>query len=437
MGRPVMPIGGHGNITSRKLDSGQWQALARFRDRDGVTRRVKVIDRTKARAVRALEEKMDRRTRFGGADITADTKIAELAETWLASVTESVTTRDTYIGVINGHIVPRLGEVRLHELTTGRVERFVAEVAVPTTKAIVAKNGRPMTVKSGGPYAAKVSRNVLSMMFQLAVRHDAVAFDPVHLSRRPAVPKAEVRALTVEEFIRLRECVEEWQESGVMGPRKSKDLVDKVDLFIATGLRPGELLGLLWDDVDFSAVPPTLEVTGTIKRNSVDGLHRQSYPKTEHGKRILGLPLFAVQMLARRKLAEEPGSNPLGLIFPSQVGTVLDPGNFRRQWREARGEEFAWVKPSSFRKAVATLIEREAGSLIASRQLGHSSDTVTLRHYIERNRATPNTTNILQRFAAGEGDTLGDAYGTVTPEKGRLGDGNAGTGDGLLRDTSA
>ena len=188
-----------------------------------------------------------------------------------------------------------------------------------------------------------------------------------------------------------------------MGPRKSKDLVDKVDLFIATGLRPGELLGLLWEDVNFEVEPPTVEVTGTIKRTSKDGLHRQAYPKSEHGKRILGLPPFAVRMLAARKLAEDPGSNPMGLIFPSQSGTVPDPGNFRRQWREARGEEFGWVKPSSFRKAVATLIEREAGSLVASRQLGHSSDAVTLRHYIERNRATPDTTSILEQFGQAPG----------------------------------
>lgn len=72
---------------------------------------------------------------------------------------------------------------------------------------------------------------------------------------------------------------------------------------------------------------------------------------------------------------DELDSNPLGLIFLSQVGTGLDPGNSRRQWREARGKEFDWVKPSSFRKTVVTLIEREAGSLIASRRLGHSSDT--------------------------------------------------------------
>ncbi|WP_066298955.1 tyrosine-type recombinase/integrase [Arthrobacter luteolus] len=402
MGRPVMPIGGHGNISATKLEDGQWQALARFRDRDGVTRRVKATGRNKTRAIRALEDKLERRARLGGQDLTADSKIKDLAEAWFATVDKSPGTRDTYRGLLNSHILPRLGENRLWEVTTGRVEQFIAAVAEPSTLDIVAKNGRPMTVKSGGPTAARMSRTVLGLMFRLAVRHDAVASNPVRESVPPKTARADIRALTVEEFGRLRANVLEWQDSGVMGPRKSKDLIDKVDLFIATGLRPGELLGLLWSDVDFTSNPATIEVTGTIKRTSEKGLHRQAYPKTEHGKRILGLPAFAVTMLRRRKLAQDP-DNPLGLIFPSAAGSVLDPGNFRRQWVDARGEEFEWVKPGGFRKAVATLIERDAGSMVASQQLGHSSDGPTRRHYIERNRLAPDTTRILERFAGGDG----------------------------------
>lgn len=404
MGRPVMPIGGHGSITAWKLPTGQWQARTRFRDNDGVTRLVSANGASKPKALNALTAKMKGRMRLAGDDLTPETRVSELAELWFSGVDQSPGTMDTYRGLLDTHILPRLGNNRLFEVTTGRVERFLADVAEPSTAEIVAKNGRRMQVRKGGPSAATLSRTVLGLMFGLAVRHDAVVANPVRDSLRPAVAREQVRALTVEEYGRMRQHILAWQDSGVMGPRKSKDLVDKIDLFVATGLRPGELMGLLWDDVDFDAVPPTIEVTGTVKRTSGQGLHRQAYPKTEHGKRILGLPAFAVRMLARRKLAEEPGSNPLGLIFPSRAGTVVDPGNFRRQWREARGEEFEWVKPSSFRKAVATLIEREAGSVVASRQLGHSSDGPTRRYYIERDRATPNTTGILERFGQASGD---------------------------------
>ena len=401
-GRPVMPIGGHGVITTTKRAEGQWQALTRFRDLDGITRQVAAQGRTKPAALQALNAKLRDRARLGGADLSAESTVAELAESWFAGIEESPGTKDTYRGLLDSHILPRLGNNRLREVTTGRVEQFVNGVAKPTTKQIVAKNGRPMTVRSGGPTAARMSRTVLALMFALAVRHDAVPANPVRESRQPTVERKEVRALTPEEFVLLRQNIVAWQAGGRMGPERSKDLIDKVDLFAATGLRPGELLGLLWSDVDFDSTPATIAVTGTIKRTSESGLHRQAFPKSESGERVLPLPQFAVRLLARRKLADDPARNPLGLVFPSRVGGVLDPGNFRRQWVEARGEEFDWVKLGGFRKAVATLLEREADSVVASRQLGHSSDAVTRRYYIARDQMAPDSTHILDRFGVAE-----------------------------------
>jgi len=164
-----------------------------------------------------------------------------------------------------------------------------------------------------------------------------------------------------------------------------------MDMFLATGLRPGELLALQFSDVDWHA--GTIAVTGTVKRDSVNGLHRQAFPKSESGKRVLKLPLFGFEVLQRRK-ATTSGD----LIFPNRNGDPIEPANFRRLWREARGETWAPVKPSSFRKAVATLIERESGSLIASQQLGHGSDAVTKKHYIERNRHAPDSSLILEQW---------------------------------------
>ncbi|MDP9637383.1 integrase [Rhodococcus cercidiphylli] len=64
--------------------------------------------------------------------------------------------------------------------------------------------------------------------------------------------------------------------------------------------------------------------------------------------------------------------NTWDVIFPSTTGMLRDPHNVRRQWRDARGDEFARVTPHSFRKTVATLIDRESKEGDASVQLGHS-----------------------------------------------------------------
>lgn len=86
------------------------------------------------------------------------------------------------------------------------------------------------------------------------------------------------------------------------------------------------------------------------------------------------------------------------MLFPNRNGDLLEPANFRRTWREVRGEKWTEVEPRSFRKAVATLIEREAGSLVASQQLGHASDAVTRKHYIERSNVAPDSTLALEKF---------------------------------------
>jgi integrase len=91
-------------------------------------------------------------------------------------------------------------------------------------------------------------------------------------------------------------------------------------------------------------------------------------------------------------------SNPWDVVFPSSTGTLRDPHNVRRQWREARGDAFAWVTPHAFRKTVATLIDRERGDHDASAQLGHSGTAVTRKHYIEKAVEAPDLTAVLNQL---------------------------------------
>jgi integrase len=388
-------------------------ALCRYRDRDGVTRRVKAYGPSKPKAKAALDEKLERRGRRGTEVLGPEKTVAQLAEAWFLTMDKSPGTRDTYRMVLDTHILPKLGKVRLWEVSPGRVEGFLNDVRTGHTKTVETPRGTYKR-KVGGPGAVPSCRTVLRLMFAMAVRHDAIPVNPVTDLIRATGPVRQARALSLEEFTRLRANVETWSNDGRMGPRRSKDLIDKVDLLIATGVRPGELLAFRWADVELRMVPPTIEVTGTVRRTSVSGLHRQGFPKSVTSARVIPLPGFAAAMLARRHLANDPEKNPLGLVFPSRAGTVIDPGNFRRQWTAARGEEFGWVTPSSFRKTVATLIERETDSVRASRQLGHSSDTVTRKHYIERSKAVPDSTDLLERF----GGRLRDVYSVTDGDTG-------------------
>lgn len=129
----------------------------------------------------------------------------------------------------------------------------------------------------------------------------------------------DVPALTVEEVQQLRLRSAQWASEK---PGRAAAL-DAMDMFLATGLRPGELLSLQFSDVDFRS--GTIAVTGTVKRDSVKGLHRQAFPKSESGKRVLTLPLFGVELLRRRKVTVAGD-----LVFPNRNGDPMEPANFRR-----------------------------------------------------------------------------------------------------------
>jgi integrase len=341
-------------------------AYCYYRDVDGVTRRVKASSTSAQRARDALEARLDGRTLGRAGGVTADTTVAELAQAWQATLETSQKTKDSYAQILRSHIIPGMGALKLREVGTGRVDAFLQG-------------------KQDSPSVAVKSRVVLSLMFAMAVRHDAVQVNPVR-ETKVAAPKRVVKALTVDEAEKLRAHIAEWSKSS---PARAY-FADMTDLFVATGLRPGEMLGLLWSDLDFKA--RTLTVSGTLKRDSVNGLHRQDHPKSEAGERTITVPDFVWPMLARRKLAAKAE-----MVFPNRFGAWLEPSNVTQLWRQACGAEWAGVKQRDFRTAVATLIARESGAEAAAGQLGHSSDAVTRKHYIERERKTQDNTAVLDR----------------------------------------
>lgn len=371
-GRPNLPLGKHGDIWVRR-DGKLQVAYCYFRDMDGVTRRVKASATTAQAARNKLQDRLNSRVVGGAGTITPDSTVAELGEAWFASLdTQSQATKDVYRQKMDRHIFPAMGQVRLREVTVGHVESF-------------------LMLKRGTPTVAKQCRQVLSLMFAMAARLDAVEANMVRDTTSVKRPAGKGKAMTIEDIDAFRAHVAAWCAAD---PRRGDYLVDMTDLFIATGLRPGELIGLLWSDFDFKA--RTVTVSGTVKRDSVNGLHRQAYPKSEAGERTLVLPEFVWPMLAARKLSTSSRA-----VFPARGGGWRELANVRRAWREARGDAWADVKPKDFRTAVATIIAAESGSEAAAGQLGHSSDAVTKKYYIKAVPKTQDNSAVLDRKSTG------------------------------------
>lgn len=110
----------------------------------------------------------------------------------------------------------------------------------------------------------------------------------------------------------------------------------------SVGLRPGELLGLRWSDINLGATPPTLTVSGSLKRTAkVAGkgyrLELGAVKRSKDGLRTVALPPRAVAALRAQKAAqaaERLAAGELwqdhGLVFARQDGSPMDPNSFRR-----------------------------------------------------------------------------------------------------------
>jgi integrase len=146
--------------------------------------------------------------------------------------------------------------------------------------------------------------------------------------------------------------------------------------------------------------PATVRISGTIVSPSGKPTHRQSHPKTQKSTRTVSVPSFTAAVLRARlvKIASDEAEH---LIFHSRNGTPLTTNNIRRRLRAVLDEaRIEGVTPHSFRRTVATVIDRAGGADLAAELLGHTSSKITREHYIQPDEAVdPITAEILESLA--------------------------------------
>lgn len=378
MARPPLPVGTYGKITTHPVASGGFCAVTRFRDHDGVTRKVKRVGPTAAVAKNRLREELRDRSRQGPpTGLSGDSRFRAAADEWIESVEQLVTqglrspsTSQIYRLNLATHVMPALGELRLREITVPRLDRFVQTLHLHS-----------------GTATAKLARTVVSGVLGRAVRHGAITANPVRdIARIAGQAKRQPRALTADER-------HAWIARLNADPdARRKDLPDLCEWMLATGVRIGEALAVSWEEVDLAA--GTVAIDHTLVRIKGVGLIRKG-TKSSAGDRTLCLPAFALTMLRRRKLAAD-GRDPL---FPDSAGGWRDPSNTSRDLRNARGsEEFAWVTSHVFRKTAATELDRAGLSArqIAD-QLGHAKVSMTQDRYLGRRAVGNDAADALDR----------------------------------------
>lgn len=228
------------------------------------------------------------------------TRMKERAESTLAS----------YKWITETYIVPELGTVPLTKLTQREINDFMGRKLESglSTRTVQLCHAVLRSALSKAEKDGLVGRNVAKL-----------AEPPRQESRPPIEP---LTAFEARLFL-----------SALSGHR----LEALYSVALAIGLRRGEALGLRWQDLD--VVNGSLSVCQTVKRILGKGLIVESKGKTKGSLRMLPLPAFAVRVLLehqKRQAVERAFAGDAwqdhDLVFPSNIGTPLEPRNLVRHF---------------------------------------------------------------------------------------------------------
>lgn len=374
MARRPLPIGTWGEIKTKRLAHKSYEAHARFRHVDGVTRQHRRRGETADDARDNLKKLFARLSREeGGGDVNRDTRFRVICEAWITDLTvqytiegKSPNTVKAYRQHLRKWVLPAMGELTAREVTTRRVDALIQRAA---------------REKSDG--TARMVRKVLAAACTYAMRVGAMEASPVKGAGRIGSGQARTAPLALAREQRVDLLAKVDAAAVNTGSAVQRLLPDLVRMMLATGVRISEVLALSGDDIDLT------ELTVTVGHHLVEpeggGVRRMEGRKGGGRALTLGMPEWSVPMWRARKLAS--GGGPLLSIHG---GLWVRPSTVAARWRDVRRDiGYGWVTSHIWRKTVATVL-REAGltSDEAADQLGNTAAMLE-EHYRAPRQVNP------------------------------------------------
>lgn len=203
------------------------------------------------------------------------------------------------------YIKPALGAVKLEVLNTHTIQGFYNGLSIER------EGGKALSPKS-----VKNIHGILHKALQQAVAVGYIRFNPADACTLPRAEKKEISPLDEEQIATFLKAIE--------GHRH--ELLYKVALF--TGMREGEVLGLMWDCVDFEK--GTITIKRQLRREQKKGgAYYITTPKNGKPRTITPAP-WVMKLLrsqkarqAEQQLKMGPLWEASGMVFTNETGGYL------------------------------------------------------------------------------------------------------------------
>ena len=269
------------------------------------------------------------------------------------------TTQEQYTNFLEKHLIPNIGNIPLDKLTSLRLQKLYQDLR--TIGRVVQNN-----VECSGlsPKTVRSIHMVLHSALKQAVKEGLIKKNPTDGCNPPKLERKEMKVIQPEQI------------GAYLQAAANRNVLPMFYLELTSGLRRGELLALLWTDLDLEK--KSISVCKSVRGSQ--GELKVSAPKTRHSIRTVVIPRQTVDLLIQEHNLHP--DNPY--MFPSPVtGTMYHPDAAGRIHRKLLRE--AGIEPVRFhdlRHTFATLaLQNGVDIKTLSGMLGHYSSGFTLDTY--------------------------------------------------------
>ncbi len=270
----------------------------------------------------------------------------------------SAATFESYALTVRVHILPSLGAIQVQKLTPETLQTFYTE-----------------KLNAGaGVRSVQLAHLHISQALQLAMKLGLIARN-VALSVTP--PHGHASEMTTWDAAQQRRFM-----LAAAGSAYGPIWI----IFLSTGMRRGEVLGLRWQGVDWER--GVLSIRQTV--GVLGGKTEIKPPKTKSSRRDVLVEPEVITALREHKATQNARRLTLGalwqnhdLIFPSFSGTPINPNNLDRDYdRWVKKAGLPRIRIHDLRHSHVTLAIKEGANIKAvSQRVGHANVGITLGTY--------------------------------------------------------
>ena len=296
-----------GSIFQRK--DGRWVGSLNLRWEDGKRKRRHFYAAT---AAEVRDELLKARTdQSHGLPVASERQtVAKFLEDWLEHTLKNRAkprSFESFTTIVNKHIVPTLGRIRLDKLTPQQVQALLEKKRQPYKTTT--NSGKAIEKHGLSAQSVASIRTVLRSALSQALKWGMVARNVATLIDPPRIPRPKTHIIDAEGARKLLEVAR--------GERFEAILV----LALTLGLRRGEILGLRWSDVDFAS--RAIRVNQALQR--VGGKLQVTDVKTERSRRVVAVPDSVVRALKIRRAQQTQERLIAGLKWKDSDLTFTNP----------------------------------------------------------------------------------------------------------------